>query len=343
MENLVAMSNVFGRQRNKTLFIVEGDREALLLKDLVFYFPSLNIEPNNIVIYHSNIYDLNNKIIQEYGDHWDNEDIDLPFVIGKHLGKTYWAEDFTNIFILFDYERQDTFFSPDTIIRFQNYFLDSTSYGQLYINYPMVESFEHFLGVPDAGYYGRYVKLAEIKNYKLTVKSEGKVIKCLSSKERLSKILPGKEEEKEQKIKEILDKPQKTFFDDDLANEYITSLQEGLVFRSPQKEKQFPFEFKALIRELYLELGETDTLFDHNKRIYQEIALHCIRKAYGIQSEFSFEEADLCGKERENFSHVDYTKILSEQNSASQRAEGVVWVLNTAVLLVPNYRFSLLE
>ena len=63
------------------------------------------------------------------GDHEKNEwtDIDLPFVISKkkNLENLCYKNDFTNIILVFDYERHDPQFSADKILRLQNYFSDA--------------------------------------------------------------------------------------------------------------------------------------------------------------------------------------------------------------------------
>lgn len=62
-------------------------------------------------------------------DDWENEwtDIDLPFVISKkkNLENLCYKNDFTNIILVFDYERHDPQFSADKILRLQNYFSDA--------------------------------------------------------------------------------------------------------------------------------------------------------------------------------------------------------------------------
>lgn len=54
-------------------------------------------------------------------------DIDLPFVISKkkNLENLCYKNDFTNIILVFDYERHDPQFSADKILRLQNYFSDA--------------------------------------------------------------------------------------------------------------------------------------------------------------------------------------------------------------------------
>lgn len=142
MSNYDAISS---RDRGKTLIVVEGNHEKNVLFHLLFKaFPELNILMENVWIYGTNIYGLYNLIVKEYDEDWDYLDVDLPYIISKQ--KTgmdiQYKRDFTNIFLVFDYERHDPNFSEQKIIKLQEYFSDSTDVGKLYINYPMIESYQ---------------------------------------------------------------------------------------------------------------------------------------------------------------------------------------------------------
>lgn len=86
-----------------------------------------------------NIYRLYEDITKEYGDTWadDEIDIDLPFVISKKTNPEdiRYKNDFTNIILIFDYERHDTYFSEQKILDMQRIFEDSADMGKLYLNY----------------------------------------------------------------------------------------------------------------------------------------------------------------------------------------------------------------
>ena len=126
------------RKREQHLFIVEGNHEKNELLNLLLQcFPEMNIKSENIVIYGTNIYDLHARIVKEYGEDWADTDVDLPYVISKmkNLEEVWYKDNFINIFLLFDYERQDPYFSDCTIDKLQKYFLDETDTGKLYINW----------------------------------------------------------------------------------------------------------------------------------------------------------------------------------------------------------------
>ena len=60
---------------------------------------------------------LYEDIVKEYGEAWEKDDIDLPFVISRKLEfhPLRYKEDFVNIMLVFDYERHDKNFSEEKI------------------------------------------------------------------------------------------------------------------------------------------------------------------------------------------------------------------------------------
>lgn len=78
---------------------------------------------------------------------------------------------------MFDYERHDTNFSEKRILELQNCFMDMTDMGKLYINYPMIESYQHFKSIPDCEFEDRKVpvSLQSGKRYKELVKRESAI------------------------------------------------------------------------------------------------------------------------------------------------------------------------
>jgi hypothetical protein len=106
-------------------------------------FPEISIDIDDVWIYGTNIYLLYEDIKKEYDADWveRDEDIDLPYVISKkqHPEELRYKDDFTNIILVFDYERHDSKFSENKILEMQQYFSDAADMGKLYINYPMIE------------------------------------------------------------------------------------------------------------------------------------------------------------------------------------------------------------
>ena len=140
------------RVRRKNLLIVEGNHEKNELFSLIFKcFPEINIDMEDVWIYGTNIYMLYEDIVKEYETDWNEQDVDLPYVISKKKDRDniQYKNDFTNIILVFDYEHHDPNFDEDKISKMQKYFADSADVGKLYINYPMIESYQHFTSIPD--------------------------------------------------------------------------------------------------------------------------------------------------------------------------------------------------
>ena len=136
---------------------------------------------------------LYDDIVKEYGNEWEKDDIDLPFVISKKQGiaPLRYKEDFTNIILVFDYEHHDTHFSEDKISRMQKCFMDSTDMGKLYINYPMIESYQHLRSLPDEEYMERRVSvsLRSGVKYKVIVRDESIINKFLEFQHKINDLL----------------------------------------------------------------------------------------------------------------------------------------------------------
>lgn len=192
------MSNYRGevRKRSQNLLIVEGHHEKNKLFWLIFKcFPEIHINMDEVWIYGTNIYQLYDDIVKEYGEEWakENEDIDLPFVISKKQDpdKLRYKEDFTNIVLVFDYERHDINFSEEKILEMQRCFVDAADMGRLYINYPMIESYQHLCKLPDDDFAERKisVSLQPGKKYKELVEQETILSSWIDFPHRINDLL----------------------------------------------------------------------------------------------------------------------------------------------------------
>ncbi|MBQ7676863.1 MAG: hypothetical protein IJT32_01395, partial [Lachnospiraceae bacterium] len=183
------------RERSKTLLVVEGSHEKkLLFFSLLKAFPEINIKRDNIWIYRTNIYMLYDQLIKEYSEPLEQVDIDLPYVLSRNADNkpTQYKRDYTNIFLVFDYERHDPNFSEYKINRLLSLFDNVTDVGQLYINYPMVESYMDFSCVPDAAFYQKKAWVIQRGNeYKNLVK-DSPVLKLVELEHRIENILKEK-------------------------------------------------------------------------------------------------------------------------------------------------------
>ena len=81
------------------------------------------------------------------------------------------SEKYTDVFLIFDFEPQHDSPHFETIRRMLNYFQDSTSQGQLFINYPMMQSYKHFSALPDPLFYDTKATITDWGHYKQIVGS----------------------------------------------------------------------------------------------------------------------------------------------------------------------------
>lgn len=123
---LLLLTGCSTRKRNRNLFIVEGNHEKdEMINILLKLYPQIDIEMEDIVIYHTNIYQLYNEIVKEYDMEWDKNDVDLPLIVGRKIKflPDMSKDNFKNILIVFDYERHDTHFRKKKLIVYSLIFM----------------------------------------------------------------------------------------------------------------------------------------------------------------------------------------------------------------------------
>lgn len=329
------------RKRQQHLFIVEGKHEKKELLGLMLQcFPEMNIQDENIVIYESNIFNLNARLEKEYGEDWEDTDVDLPYVVSKmqSLGTTWYKDNFIDIFLIFDYERQDTYFSDEIILKMQKYFSNETDMGKLYINYPMVESYWDTFDAPQQQFSEKKVMLP-LKNgnqYKLRT-AESLIAQAVELPQRIDNIL-----EKECKVEDS--KVRKRCVEEILVLRESHTLMECVQNILTEKAAEHSFETKTrLICDKIKRIGYTEqntTYLAYMRNEFCKIICRSIRKASLIQNgDYNISDAQL----KQSLVDMDAVKILKEQNRCSKDEQnGFVWVLNTSVLLVPDYSYDLI-
>ena len=343
--NLKNMNDYIGdeRKREQNLLIVEGNHEKNRLFWLISKcFPKINIDIDNVWIYGTNIYILYEDIVKEYGSEWENEndDIDLPFVISKkqNLNVLRYKRDFINIIIIFDYERHDVNFSEEKILQMQNFFIDAADMGKLYINYPMLESYQHLRSLPDNDYAERKVpvSLQPGGKYKAAVKDETVIAKSVEFPHRINDLLHEhfgivNEYVRDRCCNAILD-----ISDDNNIVDMIQGILQGVIEDSELQTAVYHLN-DWVMRCGYAQNG--NTYWKYMRDIFRQIIYHNICKANKIQNGQYYVEND---KLKTCFEQLDLTEILKIQNTFSQDVNtGVIWVLNTCVFFVAEYNFTL--
>ena len=333
------------RKRNQTLLIVEGNHEKNELFWLIFKcFPEVDIDLNNVWIYGTNIYMLYEDIVNMYGHDWVEEeiDVDLPFVISKKKtpDNVRYKNDFTKILLVFDYERHDTNFSEEKITQMQRKFFDVTDMGQLYINYPMIESYQHLVSIPDLNYEGRKVpvSLQPGSKYKELVRKESIIQKIVEFPHRLDDLLKKHYGIDDKEIRQKCCDSVLTLTDRDCIEESLEKILQNII--PYDKAKTLKFQLKDWINKA--EYANTKkTYWQYMRNLFVEIIYHNICKAnlilrntYNIQPE----------QYKECFEGIDLVTILEKQNASSSSIDsGYIWVLNTCIFVVADYNFALLQ
>lgn len=337
------MNNYSGKVRNRcqNLLIVEGNHEKNKLFQLLFRcFPEMKISIDDIWIYGTNIYMLYNNIVSEYGDNWDEDDVDLPFVISKKQGMNNlrYKADFINIILVFDYERHDPNFTVDKIIRMQKYFMDATDVGRLYINYPMIESYLHIQSMSDEEYLERKIpaSLKSGREYKAIVRTESSINKLVEFTYKVEKLLKDYYEITKDDTRRCCESIFGITSENDLAIQ-IHSILDGNINEKDMIEAKH--RFTRMIKNMnYASSGQT--YYQYMRDVFKQIIRHNILKAVRIQTDEIPKDKE---KYREYYECIDLAKILDIQNSVSRENEtGFIWVLCTCVFVIPEYNSSLI-
>ena len=156
----------------KILLLVEGkSAEVALFSRILDCYPEIQVKKQNILVYNTNLWTLHQALKREFGEAWYEEEIDFlgflkssPVIQGQITNlqaEEAEADDFkefrfTDIFLVFDYERQDPSFDAALIQKMLGFWSESTENGLLYINYPMIEAYKHLKKpLPDPDYISR--------------------------------------------------------------------------------------------------------------------------------------------------------------------------------------------
>lgn len=328
------------RSRGKHLLIVEGNHEKDELVPLILKcFPKIKIQPENIVVFGTNIYQLHLNIEKEYGESWFDVMVDIPYVVSKmkRLDTVWHAQDFIDIFLIFDFERQDTYFSKETIKRMQEYFIDSTDMGKLYINYPMVESYWDTYDRHEESFAYRKKNLPMRRGieYKNAVK-DTEIALAVKFPEFLDDVLErkfGVNDERDRKdcVSRILN-----------LNSHAKLNEEIEVILKEKMSERNIMTAKYFLQDKILEIGypqEGSTYYDFMQKVLCRIICMNIRKANMVQGGIY----ELMPEQMNDvFADLDFVKIVEQQCECSNDAQqGFIWVLNTSVFFVPDYSFSL--
>lgn len=247
-----------------------------------------------------------------------------------------YKDDFTDIYLIFDYERQDPNFSAADIEKMQESFSDSTDMGKLYINYPMVEAYLDFNNIPDEGFLNRKIE-ASLKNgdeYKNRV-SNSPVERMVRLPHKIGDILSEYKNKTtgDTVINSIVEDILKEPLNKNSVNKILKKIGTGII---PESDCSYVGNLIfAKVKEAYI----TDDIpyYQQLKDMYKYIIKSVMEKSNNIINKLDeFDEFDSQG--------IDSVMILKKQNEVSSDiVKGFIWVLNTSVMLVYDYNSSLIE
>lgn len=173
-----------GCKKGRILLIVKGKKREPELFEHVFSVLGLNDEPDIFPV-GTTIHAFFEYLTSEYDDGLDNPDLEsalIDFLASRcprsqeHINElaTLQAGHYTDVALIFDFDPQDNRFDPLLLKKLQSVYNESTELGQLYINYPMLESYCDFRYLGDYSFLDETVELGDVKGsaYKELVASK---------------------------------------------------------------------------------------------------------------------------------------------------------------------------
>lgn len=153
------------------LLIIEGDSDEPKFFDKLFSKCNRKAK-YKFYSYRTTIHILSQELYNNYPD-FDDGYIDIKLILASlekdEQKKALLLSQYSDIYLVFDFEPQHDHPHFDTVRRMIAYFNDSTNQGKLFINYPMMQSYKHFDKLPCPNYEFLKVTLDEIKDYKRIV------------------------------------------------------------------------------------------------------------------------------------------------------------------------------
>lgn len=160
----------------KILLIVEGLSDEIRFFRRLFECCYKKLE-YNFYSYKTSLHVLAQELYNNYPD-FESDNIDIRLVLSSlesnESRKKILRDQYSDVFLIFDFEPQDHNTHYDTIKRMLSYFTDSTGQGKLFINYPMMQSYKHFSKLPDYDFDQKFVSIEQVKEYKSLVAKESK-------------------------------------------------------------------------------------------------------------------------------------------------------------------------
>lgn len=221
----------------------------------------------------------------------------------------------------------------------QNRFSESTDMGKLYINYPMIESYQHLTAIPDPAYAERKipVSLQSGSKYKEQVGKESVVGRIVAFPHRIDDLMNRHYGIRDEAIRKKCCEMILDFSDAEYVEEELQNILQNVI--TDDRQKTLKYQLKDWINRVGY-VNRRQSYWQFVRDLFIEIIFHNICKANRIQKDVY--DIDL-EQYRKCFEDLDLVTILKKQNAFSDEETGFIWVLNTCVFVVADYNFSLVQ
>ena len=211
--------------------------------------------------------------------------------------------------------------------------------GKLYINYPMIESYQHLKAVPDYEYAERKiaVSLQPGSKYKELVGKESIIERIVEFPHRIDDLMNEHFGITNMQIRKKCCENILDFSDAESVEEKLQEVLKNAI--TDDRQKTLKYQLKDWINKVGY-TNSRQTYWQYVRELFVEIIYHNICKANRIQNnvyDIALEQY------RESFKNLDLGTILNKQNSFSSMDDGFIWVLNTCVFVVADYNFALVQ
>lgn len=159
----------------KILVIAEGSEDKRFLKKL---FEKYSSDAYQVFVYETDIYQFYDKFEETMASLSDEERNAQNILLSSRIGKLPSPAEkkklknvYSDVLLVFDFDPHAPQFSSEKILKLMHHFNDSTEYGRLYINYPMLESFKHLNHQAvnscswDTGFFSRQFNIDELRTH----------------------------------------------------------------------------------------------------------------------------------------------------------------------------------
>lgn len=316
-------------KKGLTLVLVEGiDDKDPFLKSICHTFPELNIDYEaDVFTFNTNLGKLYKDLVEEYGSDFVDLDVDLPVLLSRKYSQLAGLRktNFKNILLFFDYDCHDPQFTEEKIQKLQALFSDPSDNGQLYINYPMLESYCDCVLDEKDKFMSSMIEPKELtgKIYKPRAKKASNIYGIFKSENGLDFL----KEKLDSNI--FLKMPYSKN-----KNHCLEKIRNHVKAECPDYTQK---DVNAIVGEIYSHLFNENMKYKENEK-FLELRKRTIQKLVS----YHLEKALVTVQHQSVQEEIDLQKILSIQTKFLNE-KNKIYILNTSILFVADYNPKLIE